>query len=272
MKKTYPSETVCSVISSWFSWSYVDRDFAGEFNGLQKDKSLARNGDFPVIWDTKQKYVLKVAAPSGKVFAFKKYDRLKNAYKFFFRCSPCGAEAVNFQRISSLDIPMPRLLAAGDIRRNFVLKSAFIATEFAEEFRDGRDFYGKGKLAEDKILRNEFIKRNMKFLARCHDNNILHRGFTPANLLYQQRATPDNSGNMLNIMWIDVASCRKVIRFYLKRSFIIDFEQFFRFFDFSDQELTEFIEYYLQVSEKPLATAPTIVKKLRAALEKRRRK
>ena len=88
MKKTYPSKTVCSVISSWFSWSYVDRDFAGEFNGLQKDKSLARNGDFPVIWDTKQKYVLKVAAPSGKVFAFKKYDRLKNAYKFFFRCSP----------------------------------------------------------------------------------------------------------------------------------------------------------------------------------------
>ena len=272
MKKVCQPEAVSSVISSWFSWSYIDRDIAGDFAGLQNGKSLERNGDFPVIWDTKQKYVLKVAAPSGKVFAFKKYDHLKNAYKFFFRCSPCGAEAVNFQRISSLDIPMPKLLAAGDIRRNFVLKSAFIATEFAEDFRDGRDFYGKGKLAADQLLRDEFIQRNMELLARCHDNNILHRGFTPANLLYRQRSAPDSNGNMLNLMWIDVASCRKVMRFYLKRAFIIDFEQFFRFFDFSDQELAKFIGCYLQAAEKPLASAPAIVKKLRAALEKRRRR
>ena len=250
------------------SWNYCHIDIAEEFLQLQKTNALSRNCQYQRIWQTKQKYVLKVTADNGVTFAYKAYDDLKKKYKYLFRLSPCGAEAANIQLITALGIPMPRLLAAGDKRQCGILQSSYIATEFAEGFRDGRDFYGSGTAAENHPLRNEFIKKNMELLAHCHDNNIVHRGFTPANLLYKHNGT----GNQIDLMWIDVASCRKLPRWVLKKMFIVDFEQFFRFFDFSDAELAEFIQHYLQNSAAPPATAGDIIKKLRIALAKRNKR
>ena len=256
----------------WRSWQYCHDSFADDLEELQQSGDLQRESKFQRIWQTKQKYVLKITTGSGKTAAFKEYDRIKSAWKYLFRLSPCGSEALNYQLLANIDIALPRLLAAGDIRKNGCLKNAFIITEFAEGFRDGRDFFGTGSLAENIDLREEFITRNMRTLAKLHDHNILHRGFTPANLLYKQRKTADADGNRLDLMWIDVASCRNISKGKLEKTLHIDHEQFFRFFDFSSEELKKYLQIYCQAAENPLTTPEKLLERLQKAIAKRHQK
>lgn len=259
--------------SIWSSWQFVQSDFAEEFAFLRQNSPLVRNGKHRLIWRTKQKFVLKITTASGKTFAYKAYDKLKKKYKFFFRLSPCGAEAVNYQLIKSINIPVPQIWAAGDIRKKGVLQTAFIATEFAEGYLDGREFLADGKYHDRLDLQEEFIVRHLQLLARLHDHNILHRGFTPMNLLFRISDKVNSADCALDIMWIDVASCRKMPRFMLKKRMIVDFEQFFRFFEFSTEELRKYLNVYLAAAEKPLAaSADEILPKLEKALQKRRKR
>jgi tRNA A-37 threonylcarbamoyl transferase component Bud32 len=225
-----------------------------------------------VIWRTKQKFVMRITAPSGKVAAFKFYDKLKSPQKFFLRYSPAAAEALNYQRIADMDIAAPQLLAAGDVRKRGKLKNSFIITAFAENYRDGRDFFGEGIHAGDITLRNEFIRRAMELLARCHDHHILHRGYTPSNILSRVRASADANGNNLDIMFIDVASCRKLPRWLLKLKLMVDFIMFFRFFELDAAQRKEFLQYYLNASEKPLYDLDTLSAKVEKALRKHLKK
>ena len=273
MKSVFASDFEVSTASPWRSWFYVNDGFKDDFLSLVESNALQKDGEFPVIWNTKQKYVLKVQCASGRVFAYKAYNRLKKQYKFFFRLSPCGAEAANYQQINSLGIKTPQLLAVGDTRIRGVLKTAFIATEFVGDYQDGRAFFADGALYGRVDLCDEFICRNMQLLARLHDHNILHRGFTPMNLLFREKINPASGDDLLDIMWIDLASCRKLPRFMLKRRLIVDFEQFFRFFDFSSEKLRKYLACYLAAAENPLAASEDVLlAKLEKSLLKRRKK
>ena len=143
MKTVFASDFDPRRTSCWRSWRYVNDDFKDEFLSLVERNALQKDGEFPVIWSTKQKYVLKASCVSGSFFAYKAYNKLKKQYEFFFRLSHCGAEAVNYQQISSMGIKTPRLLAVGDTRCRGVLKTAFIATEFVEDYQDGRAFFAR---------------------------------------------------------------------------------------------------------------------------------
>lgn len=255
------------VITSFLhSWEYVHPEFTGDLAALRSSGKLHRTGGFQVIWKTKQKFVMRVTAPSGKSTAFKIYDNIKAPRKFFLRNSPAAAEAVNYQRIAELGIAVPCLLAAGDTRCFGKLKKAYIVTEFAEGYSDGRDFFDDGAYAENKQLCDEFIRHAMTLLARCHDSNILHRGYTPANILSRLRSEPYHNGDMLDIMWIDVASCRKLPRWMMKIKLMVDFVMFFRFFDIDQAQRKEFLAYYINASEKPLFTLDELSKRVEKAL------
>ena len=269
MKKFIAAALQPEFTSCWRSWTYINEEFADDFQALQAAGSLKMNGQFPMIWRTKQKFVLKGTAPSGKTFAYKSYCKLKGTIKYLFRLSPCGMEAENFQLISDCGIALPRLLAVGDTRQGGLLKTAFLITEFAEGYSDGRDFTNLKGVVKDPALRDEFILRNLELLAKLHDNNILHRGFTPANLLYKVRQTPDEQGNQLDLMWIDIASCRKLSKERLKNSMKVDFEQLFRFFEFSNEELLKYIKHYCQSTQEPLKEPEEILSELKKQLQKR---
>ena len=254
------------------SWEYIHPDFADDLKSLRQSEQLHRTGKHPVIWRTKQKFVMRVETPSGKVAAFKIYDHLKTPRKFFLRHSPAAAEALNYQRIADLNITAPKLLAAGDVRKNGKLKSAFIVTEFAEGFSDGRDFFDDGIHANNITLRDEFIRRAMTLLARCHDHRILHRGYTPANILSRVRESADADGNNLDIMFIDVASCRKLPCWLLKLKLMVDFIMFFRFFDLDATQRKEFLQHYVDAAEKPLFKLDILAEKVEKALSRHLKK
>ena len=269
MKKFAADKFNSSMPSLWRSFIYWQKSFAGKYQELNQGGYLQENGRSEMIWQTRSKYVLKVPLGDGKFVVYKSYRKISKPYKFYFRPSPCTAEALNYQLMMNCHLPTAELLAVGEERSFLHLRNAFIVTGFADGFRDGRDFARGGALSEQLAYRSEFILRNLALLAHCHDCGILHRGFTPANLLYKVREQADEKGHQLDIVWIDVASCRKQNRWRINKNAVVDFVQFFRFFDFSSDELAEYVQYYCQNRKNHPPTADKLLSKLQEKLPKR---
>ena len=262
MKKYIASEFDSSMPTLLEGYSFCRSDFAGKFAELQQNGLLRENGPAEMIWQTRSKFVLKVPAGDGKFVVYKSYRKISKPYKYMLRLSPCGLEALNYQLMQNCQLPMARLLAVGEERKFFKLRNAFIVTEFADGFRDGRDFTSRGELRERPDLAEEFILRNLAMLAHCHDCGILHRGFTPANLLYKLRDSADASGHWLDIVWIDVASCRQQSLWRINQNAVVDFVQFFRFFDFNEDELQKYIQHYCLARQKHRPAVDKLLKKV----------
>jgi hypothetical protein len=240
------------------SWEYVKEGFLPELKLLEEKGLLSETGPGEMIWETKSKYVLKVPLSTGGFAVVKKYRRISKPAKFLLRLSPCGLEACNFGRFEKLAIPLPELLAVGDTRKFFVLKDCFIITGFADGYRDGRDFFGTGILAQDQTLQQEFLRRNLEMLAFCHQHGIWHRGFTPFNLLYKLKDSPDANGNALDIIWIDVASCRKKL-FVNPALTAKDIGYLLRYFRFPDEIKMQYLEFYARKRRWSLKRLPQLL-------------
>ena len=185
------------------TWGWVRSDFSEEFSRLSDAGALQPGGISETIWSTRSKYVLKVATSLGFDIAYKSFFKITGKTKYLFRSSPCAAEAANYIRLAELGFPLPDLLAVGEMRCCGILKNAFMVSRFIDDYRTGLDFFRDGIHVGDEPLFLEFCRGNLKLLARLHDLGIVHRGFTPGNLLY--RNDPDG----MKFCWIDVASCRR---------------------------------------------------------------
>ncbi len=234
------------------SWRWIRSDFAEDFAALQAGNALQENGSSEKIWQTTQKFVLKVQAPSGRVIVYKSYRMVKEWLKSIYRLSPLAREALNYQQLLDMGLPMVQLLAAGDIRSCFILKGGFLATEYAQNTSDGRDFYRGAKHASDTALRDAFIRNVFADLAKMHDHGWIHRGSTPANFLYRLK------GDTLETVWIDVATCRQVSRFTQKHLIPEDFVNFFRFFDFTPEQRKGYEALYLEHATHNLFSPQTL--------------
>jgi hypothetical protein len=137
-------------------------------------------------------------------------------------------------------------------------------TEFAEGFSDGRDFQPEGAHCKDENLRKEFISRNLQLLAKCHDAGFIHAGFTPANVLYKVRETPDEQGNCLELRWIDVATARRFSLLYPPRKMITDHVHFFKFLNIRGEDLKRYLQIYydaVQVKRLPFERLLKLIEK-----------
>lgn len=191
------------MIRLYRSWSWVRDDFAGEFDRLSDAGALRPGGPSPTIWNTRTKYVLRVPTSRGFDIAYKSYFRIRNFHQYMLRPSSCASEAANYVMLAELGFPLPDLLAVGETRCGFVLKNTFLISRFVDDYRTGLDFFRDGIHVGDEALFLEFCRGNLSLLAKLHDLGIVHRGFTPANLLY--RRDPDG----MKFCWIDVADCRR---------------------------------------------------------------
>ena len=225
------------------SWQWLRTDFADEFHQLTAEGADREDSGHEIIWNTRHKYTLKIRTAAGRVVAFKRYRQLR-LFPYLYHPTPTAREAVNYQKLQLLGLPMARLLAVGDERDCFRPRSSFIVTEFAENCQDGRAFYPGGELEHETGWRDEFCRRNFELIAKLHDAGIYHRGFTPANELWRKRPAPDENGNLLDIVWIDVASCRRLPTAVLKKKIPDDFVNFLRFFQFREKEYRSFLDAY----------------------------
>ena len=225
------------------SWRWIRTDFADELRTLLADGEHCLESGNEVLWKTHHKYTLKIRTSAGRDVALKRYLKLR-FFPYVYHRTPMVAEALNYQQMLELGLPMAQLLAVGDTRVFFRPLSSFIVTEFATDCRDGRAFFPDGELADRIAWRNEFTRRNFALLAKLHDAGIYHRGFTPMNELWKKAPAPDAAGNELEIVWIDVAGCRKLPVRQLRQKIPDDFVNFLRFYRFSPEEIRTFLRAY----------------------------
>ena len=181
------------------------------------------------------------------------------------RLSPYGKEARNFRLLSKLNLPLVKLLAVGEDRSFFKLQSGFLVTEYADGYSNGRDFIPQVNKIADKALIAEFVHRNLTLLGSMHSAGFVHRGFTPANLLYRLSDGGSDLSNQLELRWIDLASCMKLAWFHNRKKLMCrDLALFFYYFEFSETELLDFLQSYLQSNPAIAHDSAELLKKVRA--------
>lgn len=245
------------------SWKYVTSTFREEYEKLDSAGAFLENSTSECIWSTRNKFVLKVMTSAGDAVVFKTFRKIKRWRSYLFRLSPIGREAVNYDLFRQLGFNMPRLLAAGETRCFFRIKNGFLITEFAVGTSNGLCFTPGGELEKETALRHEYLCKNLKLLAKLHDHGILHGGFTPGNLLWRR-----TDGEM-EIVWIDVASCKQKKRSQLAKKALIDFFHLFRFFAFTDDEVRGYLDVYFSACKEPLWQKEDLFIRLKEELKKK---
>ena len=257
--KNYSANAYSPAMSSLrSSWRYVKTDFAPEFARLESRGELSASCTGEKIWETRQKYVFKIALKEGGAAVYKSFRKIVHPAKFMLRPSPGGFEARNYAILEKLGLPLPELLAAGDTRKNFILSNTFVITRFAENFNSCKEFCPGGKYADRKELRMYVLNKSMEFLARCHDGGVLHRGYTVANVLWKESGEQDKA----ELLLIDLASCRNRPLFIINSSVHKELKLFFRHLTLAPAEKEELIERYCSARKKGAPSALRLKKKL----------
>ncbi|MBO7146176.1 MAG: hypothetical protein J6W81_00320 [Lentisphaeria bacterium] len=247
MIKQFISDTFQEkMISRFKSWDWVHSSIAEDFLKLKGTSHLQIGGSSKRLWETRHKFVLCVTTDSGKKLAYKSNKTIR-VLNYLFHLPPTTREAINYQRLQDLGLPMAKLLAVGETRCLLWLKSVYLVTEFADGYLDGRVFHWNGSMVNETALRDEFIVKNVRWLAKIHDAGIIHRGFTPANILWKKNTDPTRP-DLMDVLWIDVASNTKLSPEEMKKELPDDLGSMFHFFEFTVEERKRFLKEYLDAS------------------------
>lgn len=251
------------------SWLWARPAFRESLRRIKADGAWRPDSGHEVLWRTRHKYTLKIplADKQGAV-AFKCYPAMR-LFPYLYYTSPTTREADNYCRLEALGLPMARVLAVGSERFCFLPRSCFIVTEFAEGFRDGCVFFPGAELEAKHEWRDEFCRRNFALVAKLHDIGFYHRGFTPGNVLWRARETPDGEGNALELRWIDVATCHAERGERLRRRIAEDLAHFLRPWEFSPERHRELLKIYLGAAQVRRFELEELFVMVEAALAKR---
>ena len=266
------SDTFTGKESSLFrTWRWIRPDFAGEFQKLTEEGADRMDSGNPVIWKTRHKYTLLIRTCTGRPVAFKRHHTLRLS-RYLYYPTPTTREALNYHRLQQIGLPMAKLLAVGDVRHFFRPESSFLVTEFEENTLDGGVFCPGREMEHETAWRDEFCHQNFRMIAKLHDAGYKHRNFTPRNELWRKRESPGSSGNELEIIWIDVASCQRVPGILLRRAIPDDLAKFLHFFQFEPEKYREFLQTYCESATVKRFGPQKLFHEVRSRLEKYREK
>lgn len=227
------------------SWYISQKEFAPILEKLRKEPPGLTKEE-GLINESSGKYVWKVdfeMAGEKRIAAYKTNPG-KTPYRYIFQSSLPIREMRNYLHFEAVGLPVVEVLAAGDVRKNFILKETFIVTAFLEGSEDGRVFMPGGSRRKEGELRRMFCRKNMELLAKLHNGSFFHKAFHPRNLLFR------GSEKDLEIFWIDVARCRKVSGRKMPWSIVKDLHTFFRDMLLPKEEVLSLLAHYLAFAPK----------------------
>lgn len=221
------------------------------------------------IWKTRHKEVWKcrVETPAGPKTVIYKCSYSSRPLFYAFHYSKNAREAANYRGLAAIGIPMAHLLGCGDFRDGRILRRSFLVTEFAEGFRDGRAFLPGGIAGQESELRDEFLRGNLRYLAKMHEAHCTHRGFLPNNLLWRKQA----AGNTPELRWIDVASaffCPLPERLFV-REIARDLATLSAAMKLDGELRAELIRFYLSVNRRTTLSFDELTRRVADAVARR---
>lgn len=233
-----------------YSWKYVDESFSRSWDYLKNlaaDFNSNENGG-ETIWQTKFKEVQIIDVPindNDKIkIAFKNYHE-KRFLRYFLRPSLAAREAQGYEIVSSLGIPVVKVLAYGENRKFFNLVDAFFITKFEENCKTFLDFTSTPQ-GDSRVILLSLLEENIKRLATLHKAGYTHGGAHPRNFLWF------SENNNLQSIWLDLATVRKMYKINWKY-LLTDLSDFTECFQLTQEELDNLILEYRKVFDIPVA-------------------
>ena len=248
------------------SWSFAMPGFEQVLAEL-RESLPERTGSAGLIKVSSGKFVWHLQHRStDRNFDFAyKIQVCKTPWRYLFRFSKPVREVRKYLMLDSIGIPVPKVLAVGEVRRFFVLRESYMMTGFFENSSDGRLFMHGGKSRLDTERKLAYCRAHLELLARVHEHGICHGAFHPRNLLWRDGARG------MEVFWVDVARCRKVSPGRLARAAVVDLHTFFQDLQLRRSEVKPLLEHYLASFRQPVAGLPAEADGLMTALENFRR-
>lgn len=255
MRIISPAEAIPIWLPFWFLYhrNWSTPDFAEGLEYLRRNPALFDRRH--LLSDHNGKQVWRIQLPpeyGGRNVVYKSCSTPKSG-RYWFQLSQAAREHRNYQLLYRLGIPAARILAIGESRRLFDLKSFFIVTEFIPGARDGRDFMCGGSLREDAARRRQFWERNMPYLAQIHRHGFLHKAFHPRNILWRE-----NSAGEMEIFWIDMARGRFRLPSQMKPGIAFDLYTLLKDLQLLPQEGEKLLNCYLEHNPECGFTLPEL--------------
>ncbi len=231
-------------IGKCFSWVFITPLFKSAFRHLHRHPMNENNAE--IIWKTRHKTVWKTVLPhkyDGLTIVWKNYTNTR-FWRFFMRPSFIAREVAGYTVAGKLGIPIPRLLACGDTRRFFKLKSCFIVTEFVKNSQNGLPFCPGGAMAAEEGLRKAFCKQNLQYLATLHEAGYCHGTALPQNLLWSI-----NKDSRMETAWIDLEKVRRCSGKKLHKAMKKDLHDLLGNMEFDPETNEQMVNYYNRVRQ-----------------------
>ena len=152
---------------------------------------FANHGE--IIYD-KRNTLRKITAPDGSQLCIKRYHRpaLFNRIAYTFFRKPKAQRAYeNALELLQRNISTPTPIAYIICQENGMITHSYLITEFCRFSRNMYEF-GNG------IINESVLKAFAQFTATLHDRNILHRDFSPGNILF------DTTDDKIQFSLIDI--------------------------------------------------------------------
>ncbi len=219
------------------------------------------------IWKTSSKRVCRINVPGSDIVLAYKCSKPRPPARYLFLLSPSAREMINFFIFAKLGIPLVQMFAGGEDRKfGIPPENCWVMTRFAEDYLCGFELMPHTtipkttNLAEDPVIRADFLRFNMPLIAKLHNAGCYHRGFRPYNIMFRRLAD-----GRLDCLWLDIASCvfYPLPDIFLKSMFLNDLKKFFHSFQATAEELELAADIYLQNCGRLHLTREELVRKLR---------
>ncbi len=191
--------------SRLFTWRWSQPGFEGSLEWLLSHPRRIHHGEY--LSDTPGKEVWRVQLPEslgGHSIIYKFYDLKQKPLGERVGWSAAYREALNFETLKTLGIPVSEVLACGERRQFSLLQEAFIISVCILDSFDGSSLAPTGNLADHKELRHAFCLKCLEQIALAHRHGCFHSAFRAHKILCDEHSSPDD----LQLTWVDVANCQ----------------------------------------------------------------
>lgn len=228
-------------MSKAFSSLWTASAFKGAFRYLKKHPVSENNSE--TLGKSRHKTVRKHTLPrkfDGIEIVWKEYENTR-FWRFFLRPSFAEREFQGYRIAEKLGISVPKVLAYGDTRSCFKLKSCFVVTEFLQDARIGSPFCPDGALFRD-TAKKAYCKQTLQYLAQLHHGGYVHGSLLPGNVLWRL-----NRDSRLEVFFVDPGSIRARSGRRLRKGIRNDLRMFLGILGFDPETAGQMVNYYNRI-------------------------
>lgn len=215
--------------------------FKGAFRYLKKHPLTEKNA--VVISRSRHKILWKYALPrkfDGTEIVWKEYSNTR-FWRFFLRPSFAEREANGFRIAEKAGLSVPRVLAFGNSRSHFKLKSCFIVTEFLKNAQNGSVFAPGGTMERDSA-KKIYAKLTLQQIAKLHLAGYVFGSLRPGNVLWRL-----NNDSRMEIFFVDPVSLRARSGKRLVKEIRRELKIFLDLLGFDSETAGQMINYYNRI-------------------------